>query len=271
LLRDEKVPDGLENRPTKNMTNPTPQPNVARFDRLVDGELSSAEYQALLAALDEEPDGWRRCALSFLEAQALERELGSLRSERIEPAAAPSLALVQPSPQPQALPHRVSYPLMALAVAASFLVAFGLGLAIRHDGSPDGTGTGQIAETNPPAPSQSDDRALASNDRNADSGSSPAPRAGDQPMGNVTLVVDGQRPADQQRVEVPLYNYDQVGQDYLTSDQSALSPEVREMLERNGHQFRSHRQLVPMRLNDGQQAVFPMEEVEILPVRMPAF
>ncbi len=80
------------------MTNPTPQPDNARFDRLVDGELSSAEYQALLAALDEEPGGWRRCALSFLEAQALERELGSLRRERIEPVAAPLPAPVHRQP-----------------------------------------------------------------------------------------------------------------------------------------------------------------------------
>ncbi len=160
---------------------------------------------------------------------------------------------------------------MALAVAASFLVAFGLGMAIRHDGSPAGAGTEQIAENDPPVKPQPDDRAVASNERNADSGSSRSPLAGNQPLGNVTLVVDGRRPADQQRVEVPLYNYDQVRQDYFTSDQSALSPEVQEMFERHGHQLRRHRQLVPLRLENGQQAVFPMEEVEIVPVRMPAF
>ena len=47
-----------------------------RFDRLVDGELSAEEYRTLLAALDDEPGGWRRCALAFLEAQSLGRELG---------------------------------------------------------------------------------------------------------------------------------------------------------------------------------------------------
>ena len=35
----------------------------ARFDRLVDGEISAADYKALLASLDDEPGGWRRLAL----------------------------------------------------------------------------------------------------------------------------------------------------------------------------------------------------------------
>ena len=41
----------------------------SRFDRLVDGELSEEERRELLAGLDAEPGGWRRCALAFLESQ----------------------------------------------------------------------------------------------------------------------------------------------------------------------------------------------------------
>ena len=61
-----------------------------RLDRLVDGELSAQEYRALLAALDEEPDSWRRCAMAFLEAQTLGQELCRLRERalhEIHPAA----------------------------------------------------------------------------------------------------------------------------------------------------------------------------------------
>src|SRR5438132_8057875 len=49
-----------------------------RFDRLVDGEMTLDEYQALLASLDDEPGGWRRCALAFLEGQALKFELNGV-------------------------------------------------------------------------------------------------------------------------------------------------------------------------------------------------
>jgi hypothetical protein len=50
-----------------------------KLDRLVDGELSADEYRALVASLDEEPGGWRRCALAFLEAQALAGEISGVR------------------------------------------------------------------------------------------------------------------------------------------------------------------------------------------------
>jgi hypothetical protein len=233
------------------------------FDCLVDGELSQAQYQALLAALDDEPGGWRRCALSFLEGQALEQELGSLRRERVEaPPTAPPAANVSRAGV------RIGAPWIALAMVASFLVAFGLGLAIRRDSSPSATGAPapQVAENDPPpaavptALPNRNNSALAKDDAR-----------GNQPLGNVTLVVDGNAASPQQRVEVPVYSYDQVGQDYFASEHMALPPEVRDMLQRSGHELRRRQQLVPLQLENGQQAVFPMEEVEIVPVRMPAF
>src|SRR5260370_21580495 len=39
------------------------------LDRLVDGELPERERRELLLRLEKVPDGWRRCALAFLEAQ----------------------------------------------------------------------------------------------------------------------------------------------------------------------------------------------------------
>jgi hypothetical protein len=39
------------------------------IDRLVDGELPDAERRELLLRFEREPDGWRRCALAFLEGQ----------------------------------------------------------------------------------------------------------------------------------------------------------------------------------------------------------
>ena len=55
------------------MTQPS-ENDDALFDRLVDGELSDFERQRLLASLDDpqgvwRDQGWRRCALAFLEAQ----------------------------------------------------------------------------------------------------------------------------------------------------------------------------------------------------------
>jgi anti-sigma factor RsiW len=50
----------------------------ALFDRLVDGELTGEERRRLLESLDTRPEGWRRCALAFLEAQSWREELGQV-------------------------------------------------------------------------------------------------------------------------------------------------------------------------------------------------
>ena len=53
----------------------------AILDRLVDGQLSDVEYRRLLTQLESCPDGWRQCALSFLEHQALAADLEGILGE----------------------------------------------------------------------------------------------------------------------------------------------------------------------------------------------
>lgn len=50
----------------------------ATLYRLVDGQMESDEYRQTLLALDQANDGWRRCAMAFLENQALEQELSKI-------------------------------------------------------------------------------------------------------------------------------------------------------------------------------------------------
>ncbi len=45
------------------------------LDRLVDGRLGDEAYRELLCQIDADPNGWKQCALAFLEHQALEKEL----------------------------------------------------------------------------------------------------------------------------------------------------------------------------------------------------
>ena len=78
-----------------------------RFDRLVDDELSDTERRQLLASLDDEPGGWRCCALAFLEAQAWRQTMRDVprcgSAEAIEddcPIAAESPLLKPAKPTP---------------------------------------------------------------------------------------------------------------------------------------------------------------------------
>jgi hypothetical protein len=50
------------------------------LDRLVDGELDGPERANLLRRLEDHPDGWRCCALAFLEAQTWRQALGAERA-----------------------------------------------------------------------------------------------------------------------------------------------------------------------------------------------
>ncbi len=51
------------------------------LDRLVDGRLSDDEYRQLLCQIDADPDGWRHCAMAFLEHQALQKELSAFAAD----------------------------------------------------------------------------------------------------------------------------------------------------------------------------------------------
>ncbi len=75
------------------------RPDPETLDRLVDGELSDEEERALLARLDQIPDGWRRCAGAFLEARCWQRTAQSLASYKTGTAQVP----LPPRESPQRL------------------------------------------------------------------------------------------------------------------------------------------------------------------------
>ncbi|HEY2158769.1 MAG TPA: hypothetical protein VGH33_24270 [Isosphaeraceae bacterium] len=99
--------------------NPTFDPT--EIDRLVDGELDPAARRDLLNRLDSSPDGWRCCALAFLEGQEF-RALGKRCQEPI---------LGQSAPGTFSTPTRTANP-RRLAIAASLVaLAFLAGFAAR--------------------------------------------------------------------------------------------------------------------------------------------
>jgi hypothetical protein len=98
--------------------NPESAPVDGRLiDRLVDGELGEGERRQLLLQLESQPDGWRRCALAFLEGQSWRDALGSYAG-----------AAADVSAKPLKLNPVRRRPLLRLAgVAAGFAAAFVLG------------------------------------------------------------------------------------------------------------------------------------------------
>ena len=230
------------------------QPDDTRLDRLVDGELSPGEYRALLAALDQEPAGWRNCAMAFLQSQALAGDLGALRrsldvpAERATPAKAPSAA------PPLGLGVRTW-----VAMAASFALAFGLGVSL-----PD---VWRGASQEPPVagnlPESGNFAALGGWPDSADGVRHQTFR----PVGNVRLVVDQASGEETLADEVPVYETDQNLAEYVEWSQPALDPAILRWLAEHGHQVEVQVHCVPGRMEDGRAMYLPLEQYTITPVK----
>jgi len=247
-----------------------PQLTDAQLDSLVDGELPDQEYRRVLAHLDDEPGGWRRCALAFIEAQTLQRELGELAE------------LARPQPQVARATHTPSavgtsrWPLW-LAMAGSFLLAFTLGILFSRpwqgptppiDGPPDlaesesegetAKGTGESAASvlaEPERPSTVDDLGPAFDQT----------PPGYMPEGVLTFTFED-ADNEMRRVELPYYRYDDPENLRWPMEEPDLPPELVRALRRTGHDLQQRRKLLPVDLQDGSRVVFPMNEVEIVPV-----
>src|SRR5690242_10805193 len=88
-------------------------PDQRVFELLVDGELDEVRRRELLSRLDNMPDGWKSCALAFLEAQALRAVLRA--------PAVGSAAPLQPALRARKSP--IAMRAARLAVAAGLLLA----------------------------------------------------------------------------------------------------------------------------------------------------
>lgn len=123
--------------------------NACELDRLVDGELQGEAYRDLLRRLDRSDEGWKQCALAFLEAQALRKELAGL-GER--PAAKAAPANDDPlRTEPAGLPSWV-WPLAMAACVCGLLFWQAMTPAPPVPDAPDRPGIAQTSEPEPVKP-----------------------------------------------------------------------------------------------------------------------
>jgi len=217
-----------------------------QLDRLVDGALSEVERRELLGQLEQRPDGWRRCAAAFLEAQAWREALGQ------HVATLPPALVQLPSPSPSAAWQWKH----VLAIAASFLLAFSSVLWLRNGGNNTSNLTPtDIAKTTP----------LPSNHSTADPGTGPTQVADNNPAGpqTVRLVVDRGANGQPEFVDVPVIGDPQQVDRVLNDHSLLLPPSVAQALKRMGHEVHQQRELWPVQTSDGKQIVVPVDQVEV--------
>ncbi|MEM6329577.1 MAG: hypothetical protein AAF790_04945 [Planctomycetota bacterium] len=236
----------------------------AAIDRLVDGELPAKQRRQLLASLDGTPGAWRACALAFVEAQTLREQLTALSAD-----AAPAAAATPPAAAAYQLPPIAAAPAGRAgpawwAVAASALLAFGIGsyAVQRGDQTPTAAG-GAAANTGAVAGIDQQTGAEAASNAALAAGGGVNNGADDEAL--ILWVSDEQ--GRRQSLRAPLVDAQTLRERFGLSFRSAVPPELRQQMEGSGYQLSSRRRYAPLYLDNGRPLVVPVEDVQIVPVR----
>jgi len=231
--------------------------DVRMLDRLVDGELNETERRKLLLRLEHSPDGWRRCALAFLEAQAWRLEA---RAVVAEPAPAARMSetigdrahVVQPASLARKTWNGLSVwvpSVMAACVLAVVAYTQIDNPAKRNDERP----VVQIHDPHVPVAMPGVENAAARNGE------------------RIRLVVAPGPGGEQRIVEVPLIEPERLNPEMVRQVGMQLPPEVVRVLEQNGNRVVREHRMMPITLEDGRRAVVPVEQVEIRPASLQGF
>jgi hypothetical protein len=219
----------------------------AMFDRLVDGELSTIERERLLASLDERADGWRRCALAFLEAQGWRQQMKQL--------VATSFQKQVQHPQVNLAGGWLGRKGVSwLALAAGLMLAFTVGWWVRLPGT-GGNVNRQLADVAFEGDVSPED--IAKNVGSDDV---------------VTLLVrdDEGKP---QRFRVPLV--DSAGlDDRLGTMLTSLPAGYRDDLQQRGFDLRGRRRYAPFYFEQNDHLVpmvVPVDDAYVVPVSRPIY
>lgn len=211
--------------------------------RLADGELSADDRRRLLRRLDELPDGWRRCALVFLENQAFAVDF-------------PAVMAPPPPPAPTVSTTRSRWVPWTMAAAASWLAMFVLG-SVWQNGNRAATDRDTRPVGLPPAV----ERLLV---REQWDGNSRPDRRGSnaaEPFPSPSQwAADGKRPAEglpmERRLPTDRLPTDRLPSEFLPSAAS-LPPDMLEWFRDQGLEPKVLESYVPVQLKDGRRIIIP--------------
>ncbi len=252
----------------------------ALLDRLVDGELSEFQRRQLLASMDQRPEGWRRCALAFLEAQSWGSEFKLLSANSVRTAAAEKtaefiqippanlsaanlLAVPAQTSEQQLTPAVSSAPTERAtrpvgfrwstfwATAASILLAFVGMLYLHGDLQFKSSGGGNSLVSHPqPGLNSGRGRTVA---------------GGPQ---TITVAFPNQN-GMLQTMQLPVVEGKSLDELMAGEQETGIPPQVLEYFRRSGQEVKQDRQIVPLQLQDGRRAFMPVNRVRVVPADRP--
>jgi hypothetical protein len=247
-------------------------PPADLIDRMVDGGLMPAQLRMTVSELDKAPDGWRRCALAFLEAQCWGEALRDLDETTVgneRPTASlprggsPILSIAAPIATDKTPSRRWIADALAAGIAG---VAFALGWMVH------GLRTGGDREHPANSPfvtattNQTPEPAAVRDSPVRSELPEPAPvsalPAGQIPtireVARLRISAGGPAPA-----EVPILAGPGIDPRWVLQQPPPISGHGQAIWQREGYQLDQRRRLVSVPLGDGRRAAVPIDQVQV--------
>jgi hypothetical protein len=246
------------------MTDPNSLAHLSDIDldRIVDGELSPAELHKALDRLALEPDGWKRCALAFLEAQCWRESVREIEGPTPTAMDAPPRSRA-PSPR-RSSRHPLGWRRVAMAAGIAAL-SFTLGWSAHPDRSPRRGSGASPALTTVSHPPHID---VAETGDLPDSIEHPsAPMRDDRLPSDLTppVVTVGRLRLDPSGsgTAVPILAGPAIDEQWVRNQPSPFTEHQEALLEQNGFQVDRRRRLLSTTLPDGRRVTVPVDQVQV--------
>jgi hypothetical protein len=284
--------------------NALTESELMQLEALVDGELPEPQYANLLSRLDQATDGWKLCALSFLEHQAMEREIRTFAQAQLSESLTANVAcafdsqqesiqstvlwsraelplrepdIAQPNPAEKKIDKPTSLPIATLTserrwmssvmmLAASIAIAFASGFMTREWRANSDTAVNKNIAVNLPAKIDSIDSALDDVEQ----------ALADQ------IVYEGLDPNQTYNIDTPS-NHEPYGMESLAGlpvhytdpiDSSLLESKERKIVRLNSlvdAEMERVQSFVPYTRDDGQEVVVPVQNLKFRPIAVHGF
>ncbi len=226
------------------MSSSTEPLTQREIDRLVEGELSQPERRQLIARIEEEPEGWRRCGLAFLEAQSWRKSLRLVVARSTER----SVAADENRPVFASSRRRMHFLATVVATAvASLLIGIGIGKSWTAEGR-------SVVDHEP-------NRAVNKVDPSVSEMSEAQPP--NVPVEDeVRFVGYVSYDNDQEGAQtVPIISGPGFNEQWLANQPAPLSEYEISQLEGRGWRVHQERRLIRVQLTDGRTLTVPIDTV----------
>jgi hypothetical protein len=233
----------------------------AFLDRIVDGSLTPTQLREAVDRLEREPEGWKRCALAFLEAQCWRESFRSMEhaSQALPRVVAPT-ARLRPSPA-----RRSATTWRTIAMAAGIgAISFVLGWRTHPARTP-------LLESAPSHPATLNQGPHTDVARTGDlpdliEGPSEPPWDGHLPRLTAPPIVTVGRlrvGPSEDAPTVPIIGGTGIDEQWVSNQPPPITEHQEALLEQHGYQVDRRRRLVTATLRDGRRVAVPVDRFDV--------